>query len=200
VGGDVTAHVHNARDLRVEAGATVRGKTETRVREAKPGRSRYARPSFYLWKAIWLAAAFVTGLLLRLLVPAVFEQASPNASDILKSLGLGFLVLVAGPVAIVAVGLTLVGLPVALAALGLWLAGLYASSIIVAALVGRRLLEKPTAAAPSFAPALLVGLLTLTVASSLPFLVGALVRSLVLTAGLGLLARRLSGAVRTASG
>jgi cytoskeletal protein CcmA (bactofilin family) len=188
IGGDFTAHVEDKDHLNVDSRVTVLGKTETSFEEDKSKSSRegsrYARPSFYVWKAVWLAAAFLTGLVLSRLWPSFFAYRLGDTSSILKPLGIGFLVLVAAPVGIVLLGITLVGLPLALLALALWIAALYLSGIVVGALAGRALLERRDAAPPPFALALIVGLVVVTVAASIPYL-GGLVRLCVLLLGLG---------------
>jgi hypothetical protein len=81
--------------------------------------------------------------------------------------------------------LTVIGLPAGLLVLGLWLAGLYLAHILVATVVGRRLLQKADAPPASIAPVLLVGLVSVAVSVNLPY-VGGLVRFAVLVLGLGL--------------
>jgi anti-sigma factor RsiW len=185
IGGNLVARVEKKEAVSVDPQATVGGKTETRIPEAKRSRSRYARPGFYVWKVIWLAAAFLTGLLVHRLFPWLFSSRLEGGGSIMGSIGIGFLVLVAGPVAALVVGVTMVGLPLALLALGLWLAGLYLSSILVGELAGRALLARGERPGPSFALRLLVGLLVVTVASNIPYL-GALLGFVVVLLGLGL--------------
>ena len=188
VGGDLTAHVDDKDHMSVDPGATVVGKVDTRVGhkgKASSRPSRYSRPSFYFWKMLWLAAAFLTGLVLERLSPTLFAYRFVDGAAIAKSLGIGFLVLAAPPVAIVVLGLTMVGLPLALLALAVWVAGLYLSGIVVGALVGRVLLARPEATSPPFALALIVGLFGVTVVANVPYL-GGLARFVVILLGLGI--------------
>jgi cytoskeletal protein CcmA (bactofilin family) len=196
VGGKLTAHVHHAERVRVAPGSSVAGKLETRLPRKQSPRSPYARPSFYVWKAIWLAAAFVTGLALRRLAPTLFAYRPADAGALAKPLGIGFLVFAATPVGIVLLGLTVVGLPLALLALAAWLAGLYVSGILVGAFVGWTLLAR-RAAPPPFALALLLGLLVVGVAANVPYL-GGLVRLVAILLGLGIGAVQLGRAWRSA--
>jgi cytoskeletal protein CcmA (bactofilin family) len=199
VGGDLTAHVDRADQLSVESGAAIAGKTAT-VLGSKGGKgrsghqSRYARPSFYLWRVIWLAAAFLTGLVLQRLWPVLFGS---GVADVAVAwwLGIGLLALAAPPVAAVLLGLTVVGLPLALLTLAVWLAGLYVSGILVASLVGRALLTRQAPVPPPFAIALLVGLLAVTVAVNVPFL-GGIVKLAVILLGLGIGVTRVVGGRR----
>jgi cytoskeletal protein CcmA (bactofilin family) len=187
IGGDLTAHVDKQEQVSVESGATIVGKTVTRLGEKGKisGRgSRYSRPSFYLWKVIWLAAAFLTGLVLQRLLPSLFPSAFGDSAAVGKALGVGFLALAAPPVAVVILALTLVGLPLALLALAVWAAGLYLSKVVVGAPLGRLLLSRRDAPPPPFALALVVGLLAVTVATNIPY-VGGIARLIVLLLGLG---------------
>ncbi|HZQ92908.1 MAG TPA: polymer-forming cytoskeletal protein [Terriglobales bacterium] len=189
VGGDLTARVRRAQDVKIESGATVAGRTDIRIR---PRRSDFRRAGFYVGIVISIAAAFVTGLILFWLVPTLFGARPVTAGDYARSLGIGFLVCVAIPIAAVIVGITLIGLPIALFSLAAWLAGLYAAKIVIAAIVGRALLRPQPAARPSgrmgdFAVALLVGLVIVYVAMNLP-IIGVIVKFLVILTGLGLIA------------
>jgi len=184
VGGDLTAHVHRKENVTIDAKASLGGKSETRVK-TRSRQSRYARPGFYVWRVIWLAAAFLTGLLLYWLFPALFAARLVGGLSIPRTLGVGFIALVATPVAIVIVALTMVGLPLALVALAVWATGVYLSSALVGALLGRALFAGREGPAPSFAIALLVGLVIVTVAVHLPYL-GWLLHPLVTMLGLGI--------------
>jgi anti-sigma factor RsiW/cytoskeletal protein CcmA (bactofilin family) len=185
VGGDLIAHTSTEKNVTIDAKASVGGRAETLVKTAKAHRNRYASPSFYLWKVIWLAAAFLTGLLLYWFFPALFAARLDGSLMLGRTLGVGFVALVATPVAIVTLALTMVGLPLAFLALAAWVAGVYFSSILVAALVGRALFAGREGPAPSFAIALLLGLVMVTIAAHLPY-VGWLLKLVVMVLGLGL--------------
>jgi cytoskeletal protein CcmA (bactofilin family) len=182
IGGDLTAHTHDKERITVDPQATVSGKTETRI-STEHHQSRYARPGFYVWRVIWLAAAFLTGLLVHGLFPNLLPARLTGLS-ITKALGVGFVALVATPVAIVLVALTMIGLPIALLALALWGVGVYLSSIFVGALLGHTVLARPDGGA-SFTIALLVGLAIVTVVVHMPY-VGWLLSPFVTLLGLGI--------------
>jgi cytoskeletal protein CcmA (bactofilin family)/anti-sigma factor RsiW len=196
IGGNLTAHVSKADRLSVDPAATVVGSTKAEV--DPPARPEYLRPAFYVWKAIWLAAAFLTGLVLQRLFPSLFAGAWANRAAVARSFGIGFLALVAGPAVLVVAGVTLVGLPIALLGLAVWLAALYASGIVVGGLVGRALLVRSQGAAPRFALALAVGLVVVTVAVNMPYL-GGVARALVVLFGMGTIAIQAWRAWRTAT-
>jgi hypothetical protein len=140
---------------------------------------------FYVWKLIWLAAAFLVGLALHALLPGLFPARLPASANLLRAAGLGFVALVVVPAAALLLMLTLIGLPAGLLVLGLWLAGLYLSQILVATLIGRGFLQRADAPPASIAPVLLVGLVCVVVSVNLPY-VGGLLRFVVLVLGLGL--------------
>jgi cytoskeletal protein CcmA (bactofilin family)/anti-sigma factor RsiW len=190
VGGDLTAHVDRKEQVQIDPGATVRGKTEIKLKQAQP--SRYTQGKFYFWQGVRLGAALLTGLVLFWLFPLALGARVESGGSVLRAVGIGFLVLVATPIAAVIVGITLVGLPVALLALATWVAGLYLAKVFVAALVGQSLIKSPVNKAGSFALALLLGLFLVFVAMNLPYL-GRLIGFLVLLLGLGLAFVRVHG-------
>jgi cytoskeletal protein CcmA (bactofilin family) len=183
IGGNLLARVRDAAAVQVDEGAVVSGKTETRLLPRE--KSRYARRGFYVWKAIWLAAAFLAGVALHALLPGLFPARVPRGGALLRAAGLGFAALVVVPAAALLLMVTLIGLPAGLLVLGLWLAALYLAQILVATVVGRGFLQKADAPPAPIAPVLLVGLVFVAVAVNLPY-VGGLLRFAVLVLGLGL--------------
>ena len=184
VGGDLTAYVKKDSSLQIDPAATIAGKVNKHI--YAPRESRYLTGRFYFWQAVRLAAALVTGLALFWLFPALFRIPLGGGGDMLKTVGVGFLVLVAVPIAAVLVGITLVGLPIGLVGLATWLTALYLAKIFVAAYLGQNLLAPPAGTAVSaLALPLLVGLVMVLVAVNLPY-VGGLVHLLALLLGLGL--------------
>lgn len=190
VNGDLIVHTHHADNVHLEQGATVAG--HTRIELQKPGPSRYTSHHFYFWQAVLLVGAFLVGLLLNWLFPQAFAARLDTAMAALSAFGVGFLVLIATPIAAIIAGFTLIGLPLAVISILAWLVALYLAKIFVAALIGQGLAERGRTVEQRrpFALALLVGLLIVTVAMELPFL-GGWIKLLVLLLGLGLLFNRL---------
>ena len=182
-GGNVEAHVSRAKDLFIEPGVVISGQTKNFLPTPRP--SRYARPRFYLGQGVRLAAALLTGFVLYCLFPFLFAARLDKTSSALRPLGIGFLVLVATPIAAIVAGITLIGIPLALLALAAWLAGLYLAKIVLAALVGQAIRRSPVGRTASFALDLLIGLAIVFVAINLPYL-GGWISFLVLLLGLGL--------------
>ena len=180
VGGNLTANVPRTENARVADGATVAGRTDIRIPEARP--NRYSTLGFYFWQAVWLAAAFVTGLVLFWLFPALSRVTLDTGQALLKAGGIGFIGCVAIPVAAVVIGITLIGLPVALIGLFLWAGALYLAKIVIAGFLGRALLRGDA----SSTLMLLAGLVVIYVAINLPF-VGGLINFLLTLIGFGTL-------------
>jgi cytoskeletal protein CcmA (bactofilin family) len=185
VGGDLTAHVVSADDVRVEPGATIGGRR--RIHLAPPGSAVWAEPTFYLGVGVQLFGAGLLGVLGLLLVPGFAGRSVEAVGAFWRSLGLGLAVLVGAPLALLVLAVTLVGLPLALIGAGLYLLGLYVAKLVVGTFLGRALV--PARGADGRAPvaALLVGLLVLTVAFEVP-LFGPALRVVVWCLGLGALA------------
>jgi cytoskeletal protein CcmA (bactofilin family) len=191
IGRDVTARLPEGEAVLVAEGAQVTGEVGTTHHEHGPGGGRlrrYGHAGFYLFAVLHFAASFLFGLVLFLLLPALFRERLEGTGDLFRSIGLGFLALVATPVAVLAVALTVVGLPIAVLGLVGYLTALYASDLLVGSLVGRALLPPADESVSAFSRSLLAGLAVVFVAQHLPFL-GFAVIVLVVLLGLGLLVR-----------
>ena len=183
IGGNIRANVDKKEQVDVEPGATVAGKTDIIIK--KPT-NHYLEPKFYYWQAIWMAGAFIIGLLLNWSTPTLISGRLDTGWALVRAALFGFLAVVATPVAGIVACITLVGIPVGVLAIGLFLAGLWAAKIFVAAAVGRSLVAGRGRAAPSFPLALLAGLVTVFVATNLPYHVGGWLTFLVILIGFGL--------------
>lgn len=183
VGGNLSALVPSTDMVQVESGATIDGATDIRIPEPRP--SRYATLSFYIWRAIWFAGAFLSGWILFSLFPSLTRLNLDTGRNLLVTAGVGFLALCATPIAAVIIGITMIGLPIGLAALALWIMGLYLAKIVIAVFLGRALLASEGGQRP-LALTLLVGLALILVAVNLP-LVGPIINLLLSTLGLGAL-------------
>ena len=74
----------------------------------------YTPVEFYALLVGVAAAALVLGLLFHMLDPRLFESEPPDARSFFKALGVGFLLLVATPAALILCALTVVGIPIAM--------------------------------------------------------------------------------------
>lgn len=130
-------------------------------------RPDYSCPSFYIWKLIWTATAFVFGLVMIFLMPKYSEETVTSAGRYGASFGLGALVLFGVPILSGIACITLVGLALGLTALLLWIAALYAAQVFVGAWLGQRLLG-PAAGSGALVGRMALGLIILRLLTSIP--------------------------------
>jgi cytoskeletal protein CcmA (bactofilin family) len=185
VTGDVTAHVDSEGDLSIAAGAVVGGTANEQLVEREARRNRYYTFGFYVRQVVRLGAAFLTGLVLLWLFPAVREVVLPTVVAVLRSGAIGFAAMVALPIAAFIICFTIVGLPLGVLTFVLGAIGLYLSKTVLALIIGRSLFRDP-AHPPHYAAALLVGLGIVIVAINVP-LVGGLANFLLTIVGFGIL-------------
>ena len=179
--GDFAARVRNKENVHIADGAVVSGKTDIQIRTE---RSRYERPGFYFWKVITLLGAWIVGLLVAALFPAAFAFVPRTSSDLGLKAGIGFLVLVATPIAVLILAVTLIGLPLALISFGLWLLALYLAKILVAAAIAQAWFKPANFSPRVLALPLLVSLALVWVLTNIPY-IGGLLSLMVAIAGLG---------------
>ena len=181
IGGDLIAYVRNSTNVHVASGV-IAGKTETHITHAI---SRFSQAHFYVWQAIWLAAAFLVGLVAIWLVPGFFRSVSQGVAQGWRSPLLGLAVLVVTPIAVVLGAITLVGLPLAVLTLLFYGIGLYLAKIFVGASLGQFVLRNNSSNTGQLIGALIVGLIILTVAFQVPYAVGKVIHVVTFCFGLG---------------
>jgi cytoskeletal protein CcmA (bactofilin family) len=194
IAGDMTAHVRQADHVTISPGAVIGGKLETDIRTHAEHGSRYTTGEFYGFQVLRFAAAFVTGLILLVLVPNLRRTTLDTAGNALVAGGVGLVTLVAAPIIAVLVAITIIGIPLALLGFLLWLAGIYLAKVLLAFLIGARLIET-TGNTQHFAVALALGLLLVILVINLPF-IGGLLNFVLTICGLGLLVLFLWRAIR----
>jgi hypothetical protein len=148
---------------------------------ATPRSNRYLTVGFYVWQVVRVLGLFVTGLVAFKVMPSLVPSNMVSGSDWLKAGGVGFMTLVAVPVAAIIITFTFIGFPIALISVVLYLVACYLAKIIVAEFVGRSVM-KSSGAVP-----LLVGLLLVVIAVNLPW-IGTLINFLLILLGLGVIA------------
>ncbi len=182
IAGDLVAHVPRAEAVHVSPGASVGGRQTIEIQTPKP--SQYRTFGFYFYELIRMLAAFLVGILLLLLFPGLRRMNFSDALTVLKSGGIGFLIMIAMPIAAVIVMITLIGFPIGLIAVTAWLLGLYFAKILVANFLGRVLLLSDMSRFSSVVLSLLLGLLIVFIAINLPY-IGWLIHFLVVIVGFG---------------
>jgi len=196
IGGDLTAHLRHPDRAKIENPASVTGKTSIQQAEEGTGNTdRYMTGRFYFWQLIQMLGALVIGALLIAMYPGFYTGAKQAVGftwmTVLRSLGIGFGVLIATPVAIGLVCITLIGIPLAILTLMVYVMGLYFAKIFIGAIIGEAILQRPSLNKQDALVALLVGLVVYFVAVNLPFAVGATLHFIAFCIGLGAFGYRL---------
>jgi cytoskeletal protein CcmA (bactofilin family)/anti-sigma factor RsiW len=191
VGGNLDALFWDEEEVEISPGAVVSGEVRSSVQEhwRRSHFAPFTSAHFYVWLVIRVGAAFLLGMLLYALVPGLFAAHLETAGALGRAFGIGFLILIATPIALFLVGITLLGIPIALVGLAVYLTSLYVSGILVAALLGTQITKPEPETWRSFGIALLVGLVIVIIATAIPFL-GHPIRFVVVLTGLGLIAER----------
>jgi cytoskeletal protein CcmA (bactofilin family) len=144
---------------------------------------RYTSLGYYWHQTLRWGASFVFGLMLLLLAPAFYFDASSALSRYAPSVGFGLLFLFATPIVAALICFTIVGLGVGIAGFLVWLIAIYGAQVIVGRWVGEKILGAQ-AGMGAVLGRLALGLLILRVLSMLPF-IGGWVTLLVVVWGLG---------------
>ncbi len=185
VGGDVRFR-GDEENLQKSSGAIVEGVIEfPELPEDLTPENRYLTGEYYLRQLVRLAAAFLSGLLLLWLVPAVRDADLDGGMDGLKTAGIGLVALVSMPIIFGLFAASLVGLPIAIVGLFLWAALIYFAKIVVAYMIGSMIFSGRDQQG-NLALTLFVGLVAVIVAVCLPG-VGGVINFLLTVIGIGML-------------
>ena len=153
---------------------------------------------------LWIVGVFLAGTLFTWLLPGYSARAADFIGrEPLKSMGLGFVVLVCVPVLIVVLLITIIGIPLALILLPLYVALLFLGWITVALFLGRKGLglARPAATSASRWPnllAFLLAVIALWLLGQVPF-IGGWVKFVALLLGMGALVWQVGSARRSAT-
>lgn len=180
------------RSLNIASGAQVLGKAKFKGKEApevSPG-AKLASPvdyqelkeeprrwasHHYGFQVLWSLGTLLFGLVVFLVAPDFARRTAGAAGNYGASLGLGVLMLIGLPIAMVIAFVTMIGIPLGFATLFLWLTMLYCAQLAVGAIVGGWLLgAAPEGDAWALAARMLLGV--------------AIIRAVILIPGLGKLA------------
>ena len=164
----------------IAAGAKLASPLEMIMRKSTP---TYSTWSYYWHQILRWGAAFLLGLVLFLLAPAIFLDASNAANKVGLSMGIGLLFLVGIPAASIIACVTIVGLGVGITTVLIYLVAVYMSQVFVGEWLGEKLLGVGVGIGPVLAR-LALGLAILRVIRIIPFL-GPLSMWVVIVWGLG---------------
>ena len=205
IGGDLDARLNHPDRGHIDKGASIAGKQSIQQEErGTDDTSRYTRGKFYFWQLIQLLGALLLGTLLLACYPDFYrgtvEAAGFTWPPLLRSLGVGFAILVATPVAIVLCSVTLIGIPLGVLSLMVYVFGMYFAKIFVGAVVGQALLQRNPQNRQDALLALFAGLAVFFFAVNLPYAIGVVLRCVVYCVGLGAFGYRLVHTLPRAEG
>jgi len=165
----VNGHVkyQGKQDPEVAEGAKI-SPIERVISKTKP---QYERPHYYWHQVMMWGVGFVYGLVLLLLMPGLFFDATEACKKYLPAGGFGLLFLFGTPIAAIIACFTIVGLAVGIATLLLYLIALYSSTVFVGAWIGEMLLGAKTGIGQAILR-LALGLFILRVLRLLPYVGG----------------------------
>jgi hypothetical protein len=140
VGGDFHVTVPAEDAAEIDEGATVAGETIVDVdEELDHERRAFLYPGFYVGVLAKAFALLLMGLLLVTFFPSLRPSAPESSGEVLRDMGIGFVALLATPVAVVLVALTVIGIPIALVVAAVYGLLLFVSTLVVADFAGQRL-------------------------------------------------------------
>jgi cytoskeletal protein CcmA (bactofilin family) len=139
VGGDVNVTVPAEDAAKIDEGATVSGATVIDVEAEKKERRAFLYPGFYLGVLAQALALLVIGLVLVTLFPSLLPPAPESGKEALRNMGIGLIILLATPVAMLFIALTVIGIPVSIVLAMAYALLLYTSTLVVAYFLALRL-------------------------------------------------------------
>lgn len=148
-------------------------------------RQPYERPGYYVWKIIWMGAAFLLGLVLILLMPQFSSDVVSSSHRYGAALGVGLIMWFGVLFSAAVMCVTIVGLALGISTLGFWLFITYLAKIIVGAWLGEMILGRSKDIG-SLVARMAVGLPIVVVAMMIPK-IGILVTFVVWIWGMGAL-------------
>ncbi len=137
IGGDLHVTGSSEDALEIDEGATIKGETVVDIEEKKERRA-FLYPRFYFGVLAKALALLLIGLLLVTLFPSLRPSSPESSREVLRDMGIGFVVLLATPVAMLFIAITVIGIPISMvlgAAYGLLF---FLSTLVVAYFLAKR--------------------------------------------------------------
>lgn len=138
VGGDLHVTVPAQDAVEIDDGATIGGETTIEI-EKKHERRAFLYPGFYFKVLAKALAMLLFGLVLVTLFPSLRPTAPESSKEVLRDMGIGFVALIATPVAMLIVALTIIGIPISIVVAMVYGLLLFLSTLVVAYFAGERL-------------------------------------------------------------
>jgi len=197
VGGDIDIATPNEDFIEVDPNAAIAGELKIEIKQFEEAEQNdFLRGGFYLGILLRTIALLLFGALLVSLFPSLLPTPPRSAPQLLVGIGIGFVVFVATPVAMLVAAVTVVGIPIAILLAMLYTVLLYAAKLTVAYAAASNLVGDDSGSRRRLFAVTAATLLAIIVIAELPW-VGPGLHFLVLLLGLGTLAehmrRRLAG-------
>ncbi|MFA6171363.1 MAG: hypothetical protein WCW77_04405 [Patescibacteria group bacterium] len=160
------------KDASISSKAKVAGKTERKEYNKGDWQGR-AVGRIVVWGLLFsIFSAILIGLvLIGLFKKPVITISGVMQEKISSSIGIGFLTIILGPIALILLALTVVGIPLALILLALWLISLAVSKVMAGIFIGRILIQKYwPAKKDSLTWQMIIGILIFTLIAIIPFI------------------------------
>ncbi len=169
----------SSKSAEIMEGAKIQGKIEKIPFKKRITKSKWLSWKFYMGKLVFMVAGIIVGSVFLWLFPSYISKVKEQISHIWKSLGIGFILLICVPLAVIILLITIIGIPLALILTAIYLIFLYSGKIIFALFVGEKILKKESPVL-----SLIVGMIIFTVLFHIPF-AGWFFKLIAISIGLG---------------
>ena len=172
--GGVDFHSDDEDNFTRSSGSRVDGEIQyLPMDEVIEARNRFFTIKFYVGQLIWMASAFIFGLVLLWFMPGLRDLPLVVGVEGLKTAGIGLVTLISLPVIALLVGITVIGLPFTVIGIFTWLLMIFCAKIVLASVIGQLLLDS-SGKSESLPLTLLTGLGIITIAVNIPAIGGVL--------------------------
>ena len=137
VGGDLHVTAPSKEALEVDDGASIGGRTTVDIDEEHEHRA-FMHTGFYVGVLAKTLAMLLIGFVLVTLFPSLRPTAPGSSKEVLRDMGIGFVALVATPVAALMIAFTIIGIPISIVLAMVYALLLFLSTLVAAYFAGER--------------------------------------------------------------
>jgi cytoskeletal protein CcmA (bactofilin family) len=137
IGGDLHVTAPSEDALEVDDGATIGGETTVDIEEEHEHRA-FMHTGFYFGVLAKTLAMLLIGFVLVTLFPSLRPKAPGSSKEVLRDMGIGFVALVATPVAVLMIAFTIIGIPISIVLAMVYALLLFLSTLVAAYFAGER--------------------------------------------------------------
>lgn len=184
--GNVRFRSRDENNLERSPGATVNGEVEfIALPEQSRRQNRYLTGDYYLFQVFRLVSAFLVGVAVLWMIPALRETDLPGGVEGVKTAGVGLVTLISLPIVAIMLAATLVGIPFTFFGIVFWIGLIYFAKIVLAAYIGQIVLSGGSAE-DSLPLTLLAGLAIIMIAINIPA-IGGILNFVMIIVGIGMI-------------